>query len=615
MAALTYERNLLLVSEWAEKNRVLPPSVTAIPGPWDNSVTPYLVELMDCFSEGSPVQKIAIMKGSQIGFTTGLIENSLGYIIDHTPGPCMFVAGDKAMAEQSIELRIDKMLESSGLQDKIFSQTKKLNNRKTGDTKQKKEFPGGYLVAVGPNSPAKLRSLSIKYLFFDELDAYPISTGIEGDPVTLAEKRTDSFESIRKIAYISTPLIEGSSKIAECYHKGDQRKYYIPCVHCEEYQVLEWNNIKYDKDEEGNVVYDSVRYECPFCKKFFKNSDKVVFLERGEWRPTKEAKEFNYRSYHLNSLYSPIGMRSWESTVQDWNNIEGDVQKLQAFVNTVLGEPWIERGQAPNYEKVLARREKYTQGTINKNVLILTGGVDIQKDRIEVELTGWGKKKENWSIEYKIFESEFENVEHENPDLDDDNCWQKLDEFLTKKFITEDGRHLVISMCFIDSSYATSTVYQFCEKYNGGVYPIQGFSKLGPRKAKAIIQREVSGYELVRYDVMVDIFKDEIATALRKDAPIAGTKYPAGYCHFPGDYNESYFKQLTAEERFLKTDSKGNKFYVWENRKNRRNEAFDCRVYSLAALNLFYDLVSAEYEEEDMPWARFWGLLEETNSK
>jgi hypothetical protein len=190
-------------SEWATEKRVMPNGLTSLPGPFRWETTPYLREIIDCFATSSPIQKVAIMKGAQLGLSVGVLENLIGWIIDVEPGPTLFVTADKELAESVVETRVDRMIESAGIAHKIFAQVEKAHGRKTGDTKSKKEFPGGFLLPVGPNVAGKLRSYSIKTILFDEVDGFPQEVGAEGDPLKLAERRTDAFSRTRKILYIA----------------------------------------------------------------------------------------------------------------------------------------------------------------------------------------------------------------------------------------------------------------------------------------------------------------------------------------------------------------------------------------------------------------------------
>ena len=214
----------MLISEWAEKKRVLPRGLTPIPGQFSFSVTPFLREIVDCLAESSPVRRVAVLKGAQIGATTGILENIIGAIIDMMPGPTMFISGDKSTAETSVELRVLRMVESAGLSGKIFSQSENRYNKKTGQSKGKLEFPGGFLLPVGPRTGSKLRSFAIRYLLADEIDCFPLETGDgatrEGDPIALAEKRTSAFEAISKVLYLSTPLALETSRIIPLMRPG-----------------------------------------------------------------------------------------------------------------------------------------------------------------------------------------------------------------------------------------------------------------------------------------------------------------------------------------------------------------------------------------------------------
>lgn len=585
--------NHISVSEWAEEKRILPQGLTSMPGPFRFSVTPYLREIADCFSETSPVQKVAIMKGAQLGFTVGIGENWIGYVIDAAPGPMMFVSGDKEMAEEAIEIRVDRMIESAGLAHKIFSQSEKIHRKKTGDTKSKKEFPGGFLMARGPNRGGKLRTFSIRYLFLDEVDAYPQETENEGDPISLAEKRTIAFERIRKMLYISTPLVDQTSRIKQLFLDGDQRYFYVPCKHCGEFQKLDWKRLRYEQDDLGRLVWDSVHYECEKCGGVWKNSDKAYFLPLGEWRTSATATEPNYRSYHLNSLYSPIGMQSWAAICQEWIRAKNDPTKLRAFVNTILGETWVESGEAPHWERIMTRREDYHVGECPGDPLIVTIGADVQGDRIEAEVVAWGRDKESWSVNYFVLPGDTTDIESEP--------WQRL-----KKIIAEKYAGLPVSMALIDAGFNTPTVYQFCERYESGVYAVMGDSRVG-RRAKYFLIKDVSGYSCKRVDLYTDPLKQEFYAYLGKGTPEDGQAFPAGFSHFPMEYPEKYFRQLVAEERVPEVSRTGQKRYVWKMPHGRRNEAHDCRVYALGALYVYASYVAEEFfDGEEIPWSDFW---------
>lgn len=612
----------VLPSEWATKKRVLPAGLTSLPGPFRWEVTPYWREVLDCLAPASPVREIYVMKGAQVGYTVAVLENHLGYIIDCEPGPTLYMTGDAGMAEATMSLRVDRMIESAGIAHKIFAQVKKKANKASGDTKSRKEFPGGFIFGVGPNSGAKLRSLSIQYLEGDELDAMTQEVGgktakavtaSEGDPWFLALRRTDSYQHSRKILGGSTPLIKQTSRIAALHAEGDARRFFVPCKHCNEMQPLEWKQIRYDKDDAGRLVWGSVRYECAKCGKPWKNEDKAYFLPRGEWRPTQEARRPGVRSYHLSSLYSPIGMRPWEDVCEEWIRAQGDPNKLRVFVNTVLGEPFEERGDSPKPERIMLRRQdyapevayvdpesgglKFLDAAIPEGVLCLTLGADVQSDRIESELLGWGKDKESWSLGYHRLEGDTSDRTA--------GAWALLREVIFHP------RALPLSLVLIDSGFEAPIVQGFIDaEFTSGVLPSKGASNtVGKGRIFAI--RDIPGYLCKRVDLDEAMLKSEFYAQSRVgpvDAPPDGAALPAGYCHFPEAYERRYFEMLFSERVVTLRTQTGTRQY-WDN-EGRRNEALDCRVLNLGALYVVAaDATATEDDPASVDWAGFWEYL------
>jgi phage terminase large subunit GpA-like protein len=626
------ETNHLTVSEWAERKRVIPKGLSPIWGPFSWEVTPYLREIVDCLSATSPVQEVVVMKGAQIGFTVGVLENWIGYVIDCEPGPMMFVSGDKEMAEAAIELRVDRMIDSAGIADKIFSQSEKEGNRGTGNTKKKKEFAGGFLLPVGPNSATKLRQFSVQYEALDEVEAYPASAEDEGDPLKLLRARTYSFTETRKILYGSTPAIKQTSKIEPLFLEGDQRRYYVPCKHCKEMQYLEWSQMHYEKNEDGKLLYDynekgeaikgtgHVWYECKKCHGHWTNNDKMFFLPRGEWRPTAKPKRPGLRSYHVPGMLSPVGFYSWENAIEDWINAQGNPLDLKAFVNTFFGETFEIRGEAPPVDRVMLRRDPayfpetltisddgervWTEARVPKGPLIVTLGADVQHDRIECELVAWGPGKESWSIGYHVLPG----------DTSDPNGppWQALTEILHRPL----HGVLKLVLALIDSSDQAPVVYTYCDRFMSGVLPIKGSSNtLTGRRIFAI--RDVAGHQCKRIDLDEGQLKQEFYAQTKigpLDVPEAGAELPPGYCHFPHDetYDRRYFEKLYSEDHIPETDRYGRTRYKWV--KHGRNEALDARAYALGALYVIASLITCGDNDPDgtVDWDQFWEALKES---
>jgi phage terminase large subunit GpA-like protein len=380
---------LLTVSEWADRYRRLSQRASAEPGPWRTERTPYAKEIMDCLSASSPVERVVLIKGAQLGGTE-VGNNWLGYIIHQAPGPCLAVQPTVEMAKRNSKQRIDPLIEESEALRGLVSEPR---SRDSGNTTLAKEFPGGMLVMTGANSAVGLRSMAVRYLFMDEVDAYPGDVDGEGDPIKLALARTRTFAR-RKIFMVSTPKITGLSKIEAAFDDSDQRRYWVPCPHCQEFQVLRFAQLRWPRQQP-----ERAGYICEHCEGEIQNYQKHWMLPRGELR-TASPGAGKAAGFHLSSLYSPVGWFSWADVAVMFTEAQKNPALLQVFANTVLGETWAQQGDAPEWQRLYDRREDYPIGTVPPGGLLLTAGVDIQKDRIEVEVVAWGRGKESWSVDY-----------------------------------------------------------------------------------------------------------------------------------------------------------------------------------------------------------------------
>ena len=282
--ALTTELVELTPSQWAEQRRYLPASVTSQPGLYSFDLTPYLREILDCLGTESPIRHVILMKGVQIGATSGVLENALGYLIDQVrDAPAMLLTADAELARLRLEHHILPMLQHSGLGD-LITTSDEGNKRKTGKTQQRLEWAGGgYAILFGAKNANKLRSSPVKMLFRDEVDGYPMIVGKDGDPMRLSEDRTAAFEGGRKIFDTSTPLIKGQSQVETQFKRGDQRYYYVRCLKCGASQRLRWKRTNKDTGEvtgiawemdSGRLALGSVRYLCKECGHAHREEDK-----------------------------------------------------------------------------------------------------------------------------------------------------------------------------------------------------------------------------------------------------------------------------------------------------------------------------------------------------
>ncbi|MCL5743459.1 MAG: phage terminase large subunit family protein [Acidobacteria bacterium] len=563
---------LLTISEWADRYRRLSGKAAAEPGPWRTERTPYLREIMDCLSPSAPVERVVFMKGSQIGGTE-CGNNWVGYVIHKSPGPMMVVQPTVELAKRNSKQRIDPLIEESEVLRELV---KSPRSRDSGNTVLSKEFPGGVLVMTGANSAVGLRSMAVRYLFLDEIDAYPGDVDGEGDPINLAFARTRTF-SRRKVFMCSTPLVTGLSRIEAAFAESDQRRYWVPCPHCGEFQVLKFERLRWPKGEPQKAAY-----HCIACEQAIFNHQKNAMLARGEWRPEAEG-DGRTRGYHLSSLYSPVGWYAWERAADDWEKAQKDVERLKSFVNLVLGESWQERGDAPDWQPLYDRREDYPVGTIPQGGLFLTAGADVQRDRIEVEIVAWGRSKESWSVDYRVLVGDTARAD----------VWRQLDALLDEEFPHASGMRLPIRVLCVDSGFNPRITYDWVRGHPQASWGPAGARAGNPKTAVAVkgtarTDRLILGASPVDaskrrgtrlWTLGTPVAKSELYSRLRLAPPTeeSGEPFPAGYCHFPR-YEEEYFRQLTAEN-FVKGR--------WVLGTNTRNEALDARVYARSAASIY----------------------------
>ena len=396
------------VSEWSDKYRILSSVSSAEPGRFRISRVPFMKKIMDCLTVSSPYKKVILMKGAQISATESAC-NFIGYSMHIAPAPILMVQPTDSMIEKVSKTRIDPLIASC---PELASRVAEPKSRDGKNTINMKSFPGGILLLTGANSASGLRSMPIRYLILDEVDAYPQDIDKEGSPIDLAIVRTRTFHN-RKIFIISTPTISGMSAIerefigkpdenGQLIGGTDQNYYHVPCPHCGEKQRLIFEQLKWDEDKP-----ETAQYCCVHCGVLIDERHKTTMLADGEWIPNVPEKSSDeVIGFHLSSLYSPYGWYSWAQIAKDFVTKKNDENQYKAFVNTTLGETYAERGESPGYMNIYNRREDYRIGEVPYDVCFLTAGVDVQKDRLEVEVVGWCIDKRSYSIDYRVLEGD-----------------------------------------------------------------------------------------------------------------------------------------------------------------------------------------------------------------
>ena len=503
---------------------------------------------MDACSDPN-IQEVVVMAGAQLGKTEAIL-NIIGYHIHHDPSPILVLQPTLDMAQAFSKDRVASGLIRStpALRDKV----KDPRSRDSGNTTLHKVFPGGALTMVGANSASGLASRPIRLVLCDEVDRYPTSAGTEGDPIQLARKRSATFWN-RKIVMVSTPTNKGASRIEEAFEQSDQRRFHLPCKHCHHEQVMKWANVRWEDDP------DTAAYMCEGCGVLWSDSDRRWSIRNGTWIA---AKPFNgIAVFAINGLCSP--WTPLTDGVKDFLAVRKNPEQLRVWTNTYLGETWEDAGeQIDDYD--LAERREVIE-TIPEDVMFLTCGTDVQDNRLECSIVGWGRDDESWVVEHVTLYGD-----PSTPQL-----WSALDSVIFKTYDTVNGRQMGIRATCIDSGgHFTNAVYQYCKKQTGRrVFAIKGVGGEGKPAAGRPSKANVAKCPL--FPIGVDTVKSLLFARMRIDEP------GAGYIHFSDRLNEEYFRQLTAE-KVVTRFHKGFKKRVFE-KIRARNEALDCMVYSYAA--------------------------------
>jgi phage terminase large subunit GpA-like protein len=566
----------LTVSEWAERNRRLSPESSAEAGPWRNSRTPYLVDIMDAFTDPK-VNKLTLVAASQVG-KSEIELNIIGYVIDQDPGSVIYVQPTLDDAKKFSRLRIAPMIRDCKVLRKKVSDIK---SRDSGNTILQKSFSGGMLTITGSNSPSALASTPARYIIGDERDRWASSAGTEGDPWALAEARQATFYNAKSVE-VSTPTIKGASNIEAGFFAGTQERWCSKCPNCGEYHNIVYDNIDYKFDtkkihNKKSYVINEISWVCPSCGCF--SSENEMRGQPAKWiAENPDAYEKGHRSFWLNAFSSP--WTPWKKIITKYLDALGDIEKLKVVYNTLLGELWEDRGELEDEDAMLNRREEY-EAELPEGVLVLTCGVDTQDNRLEYEVVGHGLFGETWGIKKGII----------NGRPDNEEVWARIDDVIDRIYYFKDGKGLKISLTCVDSGgHFTQEVYQQCHRrLNKRVFAIKGKSSDGipytapPSKVKIVINGKQIG-QCWLYTIGVDSGKAKIMSALKVQ------EKGAKYCHFPkGEdrgYDSKFFQGLLSEKLVRVKTNRGDKWQWTKLPGHARNEALDCRNYALAALRI-----------------------------
>jgi phage terminase large subunit GpA-like protein len=635
-------------SEWAEKYRVMNSDTSGMPGRFNYENSPYSREIVDCLAPDHPARIIAVKKGAQIGYSTGVVENGIGWIISQNPGNILFLVGHDDLVKDSMT-KIDKMIDSTGIRNLIKSSTKRVRNTKSGDTDTMKEFPGGYMK-LGITNHKSLRNISMMYGFIDDYESMKGETEQSGDTSTLIEQRFAAFYKKMKLFYISTPEIHESSNIEIQYQKGDQRKYHIPCPCCNEMIRLEWQiesevdgrdfgGMKWDVDDNNELILGSVRYECYKCGGQFDDRDKMDWLNRGVWVPTAKPSKPGFYSYHISALYAPTFMKDWTGYVQDWIEAHPIGQpriesKYKAFVNLVLGDTYKPKTQTISAGELQNRIRPYQPGIVpeklsirdgNGKIVLLTCGIDLngKEDdaRLDYEIVAYSETGATYSVYHGSIGTfnrydkakRFADRERWTYRRTEHLCvWNSLEALLGQTWMTDTGRKMKVMCTGLDSGYMTDYAYSFHGRTNRMVFLLKGKDEDRFTRANADLptfrnSREKPGKLFL---VESNNTKDILATHMGlKWIEGEDDSQPFGFMNFPtpekGLYLlNNYFAHFESEEKIF--DGNG---FRWVKRPGTENHMFDCRLYANVAKDIMLHLIFREADVKNGTWSDYVRMI------
>jgi phage terminase large subunit GpA-like protein len=548
---------LRTVSQWADAERVLTSESSAAPGAWRTDHTPYLREIMDRMSASDPCERVDVMMASQLGKTEAIL-NVIGYVATDCPGPILMVQPRDEDVRRYSRQRVAPMIRSSAALRGLFADAR---SRDGGSAMAMREFSGGSLIMASAGSAAGLASMPIRVVLLDEIDRYPESAGAEGDPVELAIQRTVNFAR-RKILCTSTPTVRDRSRIEAAMRETGWRVYETPCPHCGLFAAWEWENLRW---EPGRP--ETAAMHCAGCGAATDERDKRELLALGRWRPLYPEREDGRRyGYHTSALIAPYGWRgsSWPALAARWEQSAKDSERRRVVVNTALARTYDESEMSTVDPESLQGRAEVYAAPCPEGVLLLTAGVDVQVDRIECDVWGWGVDEESWLIEHRAI-------------LGDPTTpapWAALDDLLLGRWAHEAGGDVGIDAACVDSGSGwAQQVQAWCSRRRGRrIYATKG----GADPARAVWPARASrgkGNKSV-YILGVNAAKTTLWRQVQRPEP------GPGYVHTPvGGPDAAWYGQLLGE----RPRTTGG-HTTWHAASGQRVEALDCRNYAYAAL-------------------------------
>lgn len=542
----------LTVSQWSDKYRILSEKDSAAPGRWKTARTPYLKEPMDSFNDLS-TWDIIFVAGTQLGKTV-MEQNMLGFAVAQDPGPTMIVYPTEKLAKFTSENRLQPMVSLSPALREKFDER--------GSKDLELQFTNMYIALVGANSPSDLSSRPVRYIFFDEIDKFPKWAGSEAGPMELATERTKTFYN-KKIVRVSSPTLK-TGNIWQGWEKADvQKKYYVPCPYCGEFQTMKFKQIKWEHDMDIEQVRAAAYYECEKCHERIDNRQKMQMLRAGVWRGEKKTKGRPHKvAYHLSSIYSP--WVTFGDVAAQFLSSKERPELLMNFINSWLAEPWEDKANRMKSDVIKEKQLPYERGTMPEKAQILTAAVDVQLDHFWYSVRAWGPHMTSWLVDCGRLET-----------------WTDVKTVIDRNYADTNGEIRNVNLACIDSGYNTDEVYDFCTENMEVAVPSKGSSTPLKSRYNVTIIDKAGGFGLRLYNFDPNQLKNYIASRLGIDAGAPGS------WNVYRDIEQEYCDQLCAEQRVEKEDKKGRRSVVWEKiSSHAQNHMLDTEVGNVLAAEI-----------------------------
>lgn len=653
---LRYSTEIVSPSEYSERNRVMTSDVSsAFPGRFTYDRNPYLRELVNHLSPRSNAKRVVIMKGAQIGVSTGVIENGIVYKISEYPGNILVTVGHENLIPE-MSRRIDQAIDSCGLRGNIHQNTLR-KSRATGDTVTAKQFAGGGLQLWSATNSKKIMQISVGLLLVDDFDAIPKATKSDGDIMDLLEQRGAANSNRFKSMYISTPRTKMGSNVEPAFLKGDQRYFFVPCPCCGVFIVWEWEvfdeydqkigGITWELDSNNKLIVSSVGYTCQECGGFFNDRRKQLLMNQGQWIATAESSEEYYYSYHISALYAAVGMDDWAKYVKQYLRAnppdgEKDEGREQTFYNLVLGKTYQASGKQPKSNKMQANMGGYEIGVVptqlsqdrgHGKIVMLTCACDlngfVDDARLDYEIVAWSEDGSSFSVDHgsigtfvsmenrianKTIRKKW-NYIHNHPM----NVWDEFDKVLKARYPRDDGeRTMGITISGIDTGHYTSHAYSYMDRRGIGLI-VGAKGHVHEKSTDTNMSRRIYKQSTERdrlYILHVNDIKDVVYAKMNLEV-LPGIDPPPGIMYFPNPsgYKYSikrYFNHFESEQKIEEVDQLGaHKSFVWRKKHSGvQNHLWDCRVYNVF-LKTHYADVMCRRKKLEPSWENYVGLVKE----